>query len=81
MDRKEKEINTIALKPNDLKEIKMLRSNPTFDEDDGEIGQDTLLVRLKESQANSNLMADDICNILRNDLFERKKQTESFIFD
>ena len=38
--------------------------------------KDTFILRLLESKNNPNLLPDEICNILQNYLFERKKLNE-----
>lgn len=39
--------------------------------------RDSLIMHLNESLVNPNIMPDDICNILNNDLLEKKRLRES----
>lgn len=73
LDKIEAEIQSKKFRDEDLNAIKLLRGNLGFDEEDQKFMQDPLIVRLKENKANSHLLPDDICNILKNDLFQRKK--------
>ncbi len=75
--KNEQQINSKKFDHDDMKQMKIMRGMLDPDDEDNKIMRDSVILHLQESLVNPNIMPDDICNILQNDLFEKQKLRES----
>lgn len=70
LTKNEKKIHSKTFMPEDAKQLKILRKN--LNPDESEPLPDSVIETLKEALRNPNVMADDVCNALRNDLLDQQ---------